>query len=75
MCLTIHPTARNSLPVISNFSYTSINSISVLRMTETEMVVTQWFQCQAADFDNKGIQKSVPRYDKCLNSGGEYDEK
>jgi hypothetical protein len=33
-CLIIHPTARTSLPVISIFFYTSINSISVLRMTE-----------------------------------------
>jgi hypothetical protein len=31
-CLIIHPTARISLPVISIFSYTSRNSISVLRI-------------------------------------------
>jgi hypothetical protein len=37
---------------------------------EAEMVVTQWFQTQAADFYDTGIQKLVPRYDKCLNSGG-----
>ena len=42
---------------------------------EAEMVVTQWFQLQAADFYDTGIQKLVPRYDKCLNSGGEYVEK
>jgi hypothetical protein len=41
---------------------------------EAEMVVTQWFQYQAADFYDKDIQKLVPRYDKCLNSGGEYVE-
>jgi hypothetical protein len=39
------------------------------------MVVTQWFESQAADFYDTGIQKLVPRYDKCLNSGGEYVEK
>ena len=36
------------------------------------MNVTEWFQSQMADFYNIGIQKLVPRYDKCLNSGGEY---
>ena len=30
------------------------------------MDVTQWFQSQAADFYDTGIQKLVPRYDKCL---------
>ncbi|KDR21419.1 hypothetical protein L798_03454, partial [Zootermopsis nevadensis] len=42
---------------------------------EAEMVVTQWFQSQAADFYDTGIPKLVPRYDKCLDSGGEYVEK
>ncbi|KDR11587.1 hypothetical protein L798_14572, partial [Zootermopsis nevadensis] len=42
---------------------------------EAEMVVTQWFPSPAADFYDTGIQKLVPRYDKCLNSGGEYVEK
>jgi histone-lysine N-methyltransferase SETMAR len=30
---------------------------------------------QAADFYDTGIQKLVPRYDKCRNSDGEYVEK
>ena len=30
---------------------------------------------QAATFYQKGTQKLVPRYDKCLNNGGEYVEK
>ena len=63
----------------SIFSNTSGNScpvsVSVFRMTEAEMSVTQWFQSQAADLYNTGIQKFVPRYDKCLNYGGEYVEK
>jgi hypothetical protein len=42
---------------------------------EAEMVLTQWFQSQAADFYDTGIQKLVPRYNKRLNSGGEYVEK
>ena len=30
---------------------------------------------QAAPFYEEGIQKLVPRYDKCLNNGGKYVEK
>jgi len=30
---------------------------------------------QAAAFYEEGIQKRVPRYDNCLNNGGEYMEK
>ena len=30
---------------------------------------------QAATFYQEGTQKLVPRYDKCLNNGGEYVEK
>ena len=33
------------------------------------------FQSQTADFYDTGIQKMVPRYDKRLNSKGEYVEK
>jgi len=35
-------------------------------------VIGKW---QAATFYEEGIQKLVPRYDKCLNYGGEYVEK
>jgi len=34
-------------------------------------VIGKW---QAAAFYEEGIQKLVPRYDKCLNNGGEYVE-
>ena len=40
----------------------------------TEMSVTQWFQSQAADFYDTRTQKLVPRFHKCLISGGEYVE-
>ena len=40
-----------------------------------ECHTVQWFQSQAADFYDTGIQKLVPRYDKCLNSGEEYAKK
>jgi hypothetical protein len=37
--------------------------------------VNTWFASQAASFYDAGIQKLVPRYDKCLNNGGNYVEK
>ena len=37
--------------------------------------VQKWLTSQAAAFYEEGIQKLVPRYDKCLNNDGEYVEK
>ena len=37
--------------------------------------VQKWLTSQAAAFHEEGVQKLVPRYDKCLNNGGEYVEK
>jgi len=37
--------------------------------------VQKWLTSQAAAFCKEGVQKLVPRYDKCLNNGGEYMEK
>jgi histone-lysine N-methyltransferase SETMAR len=37
--------------------------------------VKQWFNAQAESFYDDGIQKLVPRYDKCLNIHGNYVEK
>jgi hypothetical protein len=34
--------------------------------------VKTWLSSQAADFFDTDIQKLIPRYDKCLNSGGDY---
>jgi len=34
--------------------------------------VQKWLTSQAAAFYEEGVQKLVPRYDKCLNNGGEY---
>jgi hypothetical protein len=39
---------------------------------EVKEAVNTWFASQAATFYNAGIQKLVPRYDKCLNKGGNY---
>lgn len=37
--------------------------------------VQRWLQAQAATFYQEGIDKLVPRYDKCLNRRGDYVEK
>ncbi|GFU70086.1 uncharacterized protein TNCV_2752211 [Trichonephila clavipes] len=37
--------------------------------------VTRWFLSQAAEFYHRVIQKLIPRFDKCLSSGGDYVEK
>jgi hypothetical protein len=44
-----------------------------MRMTSRAAAGRLW--SQAAIFNQKGIQKLVPRYDKCLNNGGKYVEK
>jgi len=31
-----------------------------------------WFKWQAADFYDSGIQKLVPRLNKCLNNASDY---
>ena len=42
---------------------------------DLKYVVQKWLTSQAAAFYEEGIQKLVPRYDKCRNNGGEYVEK
>ncbi|GFX10618.1 histone-lysine N-methyltransferase SETMAR [Trichonephila clavipes] len=42
---------------------------------EVKTTVKQWLSNQAASFFDDGIQKLVPRYDKCLNSNRNYVEK
>jgi hypothetical protein len=37
--------------------------------------VKTWLSSMAADFFDTGTQKLIPRYDKCLNSGGDCVEK
>jgi hypothetical protein len=37
--------------------------------------VMTWFKGQAADFYDSGIQKLVPRLNKCLDNAGDYVEK
>jgi hypothetical protein len=42
---------------------------------EVQEEVVTWFKRQAADFYDSGIQKLVPRLNKCLVNAGEYVEK
>jgi len=37
--------------------------------------VMMWFKGQAANFYDSGIQKLVPRLNKCLDNAGDYVEK
>jgi hypothetical protein len=37
--------------------------------------VKTWLSPMAADFFDRSIHKRIPRYDECLNSGGDYAEK
>jgi hypothetical protein len=34
--------------------------------------VKTWLNSSAADFFDTGIQKHIPRYEKCFSSGGDY---
>jgi hypothetical protein len=37
--------------------------------------VKMWLSSQVTDFFDTGIQKLIPQYDECLNSGSDYVEK
>jgi len=42
---------------------------------EVQEEVMMWFKGQAADYYDSGIQKLVPRLNKCLYHAGDYVEK
>jgi hypothetical protein len=42
---------------------------------DVKTAVQHWVKTLATDFFDEGIQKLVPRYDKCLSLGGDYVEK
>ena len=42
---------------------------------EVQEEVMTWFKGQTADFYDSGIQKLVPRLNKCLDNAGDYVEK
>jgi hypothetical protein len=39
---------------------------------EVQEEVVTWFKGQAADFYDSGIQRVIPRPNKCLNNAGDY---
>ena len=49
--------------------------ISRTLLYDLKDAVKKWLTSQAAALCEEGIQKLVPRYDKCLNNGGEFVEK
>ena len=46
-----------------------------LMFTEVQEEFMTWFTGQSADFYDSGIQKLVPRLNKCLDNAGDYVEK
>ena len=42
---------------------------------EVQEEVMTWFKVQVADFYDSGVQKLVPRLNKCLDNAGECVEK
>jgi hypothetical protein len=42
---------------------------------EVQEEVMTWFKGQAADFYDSGVQKLVPRLNKCFDNAGDYVEK
>lgn len=42
---------------------------------ELQTSVQTWLKAQAATFYEEGIEKLIPRYEKCLNRNGDYVEK
>jgi hypothetical protein len=42
---------------------------------EVKNEVTKWLRAQTAEFCDNGMQKLVPKLNKCLDKGGDYVEK
>jgi hypothetical protein len=77
-CLTTLLTAlillcgtTTSLPYLKNW----LGSQFISNNEELMEGVKTWLSPQMAGFLDTGIQKLIPRYDKCLNSGDHYIEK
>jgi len=76
----VHDEARSGRPSLVNDDLVAFTisdlSLHFPQISRTFSVVIcvigKW---QAAAFYEEGIQKLVPRYDKCLYNGGEYVEK
>ena len=74
-----HPTYSSDLaPSDFHFFLHVKNFLGGKRFDDDEGLkdaVRKWLTSQAATFYEEGIQKLVPRYDKCVHNGGEYVEK
>ncbi|KAJ9592041.1 hypothetical protein L9F63_001420 [Diploptera punctata] len=73
--LTILPTARIWLRVTfisSCYLKTFLGGQRFDGDDEVKTTVREWFASQAGGLYNEGIEKLVPRLDKCLNNGGDY---
>jgi hypothetical protein len=53
------------------------NWLGSQRLSNYELMegVKMYLSSKATDFFDTGIQKLIPRYDKCFNSGGDYVQK
>jgi hypothetical protein len=72
-----HPPYSPDLAPSDYHLFTYLNWLGSQRFNSNELMegVKTWLSSQAADFFDAGIQKLLPRYEKCLNSGGDYIEK
>jgi hypothetical protein len=50
-------------------------STTLLNANNNQKEAMTWFKGQVADFYDSGIQKLVPRLNKCLDNAGDYVEK
>jgi hypothetical protein len=57
------------------FHYTPESKQRSLKWHHTQEEVMTWFRGQVADLCDSGIQKLVPRRNKCLDTAGDYVEK
>jgi histone-lysine N-methyltransferase SETMAR len=74
-----HPSYSSDLALSDYYLFTCLkNWVESQRINNNEELmegVKIWLILQAADLFDTGLQKPIPRYDKCLNSGGDYVEK
>jgi hypothetical protein len=47
---------------------------TLLNPSNSQEEVMTWFKGQVADFYDSGIQKLVPKFNKCLDIAGDYVE-
>jgi histone-lysine N-methyltransferase SETMAR len=73
-----HPPYSSDLALSDYYLFTYLkNWVESQRINNNEELmggVKMWLSSQAADLFDTGIQKLIPRYDKYLNSGGDYCE-